>query len=100
MRLSSQATGRRTAFPLRTKNCQQTKNDYLTGKAPYRFESTAIGGEPDPLDLAQRLPNGFELSGFVAALGRASAVEAFGPQKDWCPALPGRHNILWFEQVE
>src|SRR5207248_3683078 len=24
---------------LRTKNCQQTKNDDLTGKAPYRFES-------------------------------------------------------------
>src|ERR1700757_2111870 len=26
-------------FPLRTKNRLQTKNDYLTGKAPYRFES-------------------------------------------------------------
>src|SRR5437773_3966877 len=25
--------------PLRTKNLLQTKNDYLTGKAPYRFES-------------------------------------------------------------
>ncbi len=25
-----------TAFPLRTKNRQQTKNDYLTGKAPYK----------------------------------------------------------------
>src|SRR5438445_1848780 len=25
--------------PLRTKNRQQTKNHYLTGKAPYRFES-------------------------------------------------------------
>src|SRR5882724_7308492 len=30
---------RRTAFPLRTKNRQQTKNNYLTGKAPYKFES-------------------------------------------------------------
>src|SRR5580704_8765584 len=26
-------------FQLRTKNRQQTKNDHLTGKAPYRFES-------------------------------------------------------------
>ena len=30
---------RRTAFQLRTKNRQKTKNDHLTGKAPYRFES-------------------------------------------------------------
>ena len=29
-------------FPLRTKNRLQTKNDYLTGKAPYRFESTFL----------------------------------------------------------
>ena len=42
----------------------------------------AIGGEPDPLGGAQSLANGFELGGFVAALGRASAVKAFGPQKD------------------
>jgi hypothetical protein len=34
--------GRRTAFPLGTKNRQQTKNDYLTGKAPYRFESRIL----------------------------------------------------------
>jgi hypothetical protein len=33
---------RRTAFPLRTKNRLQTKNDYLTGKAPYRFESVSL----------------------------------------------------------
>src|SRR5205085_12075723 len=38
---------------LRTKNCQKTKNDYLTGKAPYRFESFSlqrrVRSEPDPL---------------------------------------------------
>jgi hypothetical protein len=33
---------RRTAFPLRTKNRLQTKNHYLTGKAPYKFESTSL----------------------------------------------------------
>src|SRR5882724_6650392 len=33
---------RRTAFLLRTKNRQQTKNDYLTGKAPYKFESLSL----------------------------------------------------------
>ena len=27
---------------LRTKNRQQTKNDYLTAKAPYRFESVSL----------------------------------------------------------
>ena len=60
----------------------------------------AIGGEPDFLCAAQRLSNGFELSGFVTALRRACAVQAFGPQKDWRPAFPGRHNIFRFEQVE
>src|SRR5205814_4391935 len=29
-------------FPLRTKNLLQTKNDYLTGKAPYKFESPLL----------------------------------------------------------
>src|SRR5580704_6445758 len=29
-------------FQLRTKNRQQTKNDHLTGKAPYRFESRSL----------------------------------------------------------
>src|SRR5580698_480951 len=31
-------------FQLRTKNRQQTKNDHLTGKAPYRFESCSLQG--------------------------------------------------------
>ena len=62
--------------------------------------AVAIGGEPNPLGGAQCLANGFELGGFVAALCRASAVKAFGPQKDRRPALPGRHNILRLEQVE
>src|SRR5580704_5943770 len=31
-------------FQLRTKNRQQTKNDHLTGKAPYRFESISLQG--------------------------------------------------------
>jgi chaperonin GroEL len=33
---------RRTAFPLRTKNRQKTKNHHLTGKAPYKFESPSL----------------------------------------------------------
>jgi hypothetical protein len=60
----------------------------------------AIGGEPNSLGGAQCLANGFELGGFVSAFCRASAVKAFGPQQDRRPALPGRHNILRFEQVE
>src|SRR5258706_4490399 len=51
--------------------------DFLTDELTLAI---AVGGEPDPLNLAQRLANGFELSGFVAALGRASAVKTFGPQ--------------------
>src|SRR5450759_1189117 len=62
--------------------------------------TVAIGGQPNPLGGAQCLANGFELGGFVSALGRASAVKAFGPQKYRRPALPGRHNILRLEQVE
>ena len=60
----------------------------------------AIGGEPNPLGGAQCFADGSELGGLVAALRRASAVKAFWPQQDRRPALPGRHNILRFEQVE
>ena len=62
--------------------------------------AVAIGGEPNPLGGAQCLANGSELGGFVAALCRASAVKTFGPQQDRRPALPLRHDILRFEQVE
>ena len=60
----------------------------------------AVGGQPHPFGRAQCLSNHFKLGSFVAALGRASAVKALGPQKDWGPALPGRHHILRFEQIE
>src|SRR5215208_5753843 len=60
----------------------------------------AIGGEPDPLNGAQRLANSSELSRFVAALRRASAVKIFGPQQDRRPALPLRDDIFRLEQVE
>ena len=62
--------------------------------------AVAVGGEPNPLGDAQCLANGSELSGLVAALCRAGAVKAVGPQQDRRPPLPGRHNIFWFEQVE
>ena len=62
--------------------------------------AVAIGGEPNPLGGAQCLANGSELGGFVAALCRASAVKTFGPQQDRRPALPLRHDIFRFEQVE
>src|ERR1039458_4856889 len=60
----------------------------------------AVGGEAQAFGAAQGLANGPELGGFVSALCRTSAVEAFRPQKDRRPALPGRHDILRFEQVE
>ena len=56
----------------------------------------AIGRKPNSLGGAQRLANGSELGGFVAALRWASAVKTFGSQQDRRPALPGRHNILRF----
>src|SRR5258707_12399941 len=62
--------------------------------------AVAIGREPNPLGGAQRLANGSELGGFVAALCRTSAVKAFGPQQDRRPALPRRHDIFRLEQVE
>src|ERR1700676_2138551 len=60
----------------------------------------AIGGEPNPLGSTKGLANGFEFGGFVCALCRASVIKAFRPQKYRRPALPGRHNILRFEEVE
>src|SRR4029077_1864033 len=62
--------------------------------------AVAIGSEPNPLGCAQRLANGPELGDLVTALCRASAVKALGPQQDRRPALPRRHDILRFEQVE
>lgn len=60
----------------------------------------AIGGEPDPLCGAQRLADGFELRGFVAAIGRAGAIKPFGTKQDRRLALPGRHDILGFEEIQ
>jgi hypothetical protein len=71
--------------------------NFLTDELPL---AVAVGGEPNPLGRAQCLANGSELCGFVAALCRAGAVKTFGPQQDWRPALPLRHNIFRLEQVE
>ena len=62
--------------------------------------AVAIGSQPNFLSRAQCLPNGFELGCFVSALCRASAVKAFRSQKYRRPALPCRHNILWFEEIK
>ena len=60
----------------------------------------AISGEPDPLSGAQCLANGAELLGLVTPVSRPRAVEAFRPKKNGRPALPFRHNVLRFKQVE
>jgi hypothetical protein len=62
--------------------------------------AVAIGGEPNPLDGMKGLTNGLELGGFVSAPCGASAVKSFGSKKYRRPALPGRHNILRFEEIE
>ena len=69
----------------------------LTDELPLAI---AIGGEPYPLCGAQRLTDCPELRGFVAALGRAGAIKAFGTKQDRRPALPGRHDILGFEKIQ
>jgi hypothetical protein len=51
--------------------------NFLTDKLTLAI---TIGGEPNPLRCAQCVTNGFELSGLVSALCRASAVKAFRPQ--------------------
>jgi hypothetical protein len=43
--LSPAEHARLTWTHLRTKNCQQTKNTYLTGKAPYRSNPFPSSGE-------------------------------------------------------
>ena len=69
----------------------------LTDELPF---AVAIGGEPNPLGAAQRLPNGLELGGFVSAFRWASVVEALGPQQDRGPPLPGRHGLLGLHEVQ
>jgi hypothetical protein len=60
----------------------------------------AIGGEPDPLGGTQRLADGFELGGLVAAIRRPRAVKPLWAQQDRRPALPFRNHVLRFEQIE
>ena len=62
--------------------------------------AVAVGGKPNLLGGAQGFANSPELRGFVAALCRASTVEALGPQQNRRPALPFRHHILRLEQIE
>src|SRR5208283_6213060 len=71
--------------------------NFLTDELPLAI---AIGGEPDLLCSAQRVTDGFELGGFVAAFSRAGAIKAFGTKQDRRPALPGRHDILRLEEVQ
>jgi hypothetical protein len=51
----------------------------------------------DPVLMIRMLIVGYV---FAIRSERASAVKAVGPQQDRRPALPGRHYILRFEQVE
>ena len=53
--------------------------NFLTDELAFTI---TIGGKPDLLGGAQRLANGFEFSGLVAAFRRACAVQAFRLQKD------------------
>ena len=71
--------------------------NFLTDELSF---TVTVGGKPNPLGGAQCLANGLELGSLIAALRRTSAVKAFGPQQDRRPALPLRHDILRFEQVE
>src|SRR5271155_236669 len=51
--------GTKNGFPAPNKELQQTKNDHLTGKTPYKFESTSlqrrVSCEPDR-DLGRNAP--------------------------------------------
>ena len=69
----------------------------LTDQLPL---AVAVRGQPNPLGRVQGGADGFELGRLVAALRRACAIEAVGPQKDRRPALPCRHDLLWLKQIE
>jgi hypothetical protein len=71
--------------------------NFLTDELPLAI---AIGGEPDFVCGAQRVTDGFELDGFVAAFSGAGAIKAFGTKQDRRPAFPGRHDILRLEKVQ
>jgi hypothetical protein len=71
--------------------------NFLTDELPLAI---TIGCEPDLFCSAQRLTDGFELGGFVAALSRAGAIKTFRTEQDRRPALPGRHDILRLKKVQ
>src|SRR5271154_1811347 len=71
--------------------------NFLTDELPLAI---AIGGEPDPLCSAQRITDGFELGGFVAASSRAGSIKTIGTKEDRRPALPGGHDILRLQKVQ
>ena len=71
--------------------------NFLTDELPLTI---AIGGDPDLFCGAQRVTDGFELDGFVAAFSGAGAIKAFGTKQDRRPALPGRHDVLRLEKVQ
>src|ERR1700730_19469351 len=62
--------------------------------------AVTMGCKPNSFGSAQRLANSLELSGLVATLCRARSVKTFRPQKYWRPPLPGRNNVLRFEEIE
>ena len=71
--------------------------NFLTDELPLAI---AIGCEPDLLCGAQRVTDGFELDGFVAAFSGAGAIKTFGTKQDRRPAFPGRHDILRLEKLQ
>ena len=60
--------------------------------------AVAVGGEPDPLCALERVADGLELGGLVAACGGLGAVEPVGAQQHGRPTLPGRHRLFGLEQ--
>src|ERR1700686_5218885 len=62
--------------------------------------AVAIGCKPNSFGSAQCLANGLELSRLVGTLCRARSVKTFRPEKYRRPSLPGRNNILGFEEIE
>src|ERR1700733_9745506 len=62
--------------------------------------AVTVRGEPHTLRVSQRVTDCLELGGLVAPGSRFGAVEPFRTQEDRRPLLPGRHDILWLEQVQ
>jgi hypothetical protein len=70
--------GTKNGFPAPNKELQQTKNDHLTGKAPYKFESTPLQRRVERTPRPPRRRSALHEQGSHPTRARALSLMALG----------------------